>query len=426
MFFGALALLVLVARTPVSFLSSPLSFFVQEETKKKTGGAGGGVSLVMCADPGDMIGFGEAQALLEAAEEDLGADPKELLCVSARRLVIRGSKVLLATTGIGATRAALCLDSVLQTYGSGIEEVIFMGTAGGSPARGGLLKDCQIHDEADPVRLGDVCVSPFATNWDCQKCFWSREPYTQAAAIDASACATAPCSLHERWDLFGDFACSFYVDVALSDEILRAVEVAAQREEEDQDHSKQPRRPRAIAELEDKFWRGTRHHPLDPSSSPRVWNYSVCAEATATTYWNGAPYDDLARGYVAELINLSKERLKLDVPNVTRNDVAAFSAMEGTGWMSVVKLSEVYLQYPELPSANVRGVSDYTHDPLVFDQDSGLWFEDQNWLSHDQRRNATRDGYRFAIQSTSNVVLALFDARRRTRQRGGEKKHDRR
>ena len=399
---ASVVLLVVVSLwSPPPMMMSTDTFFLAKEKKKL-----GVVSLVLVADPGDFIGFGEAQALLDAADEDLGPDPKkDLLCVSARRLVIRGSKVLLVTTGIGATRAALCVDSLLEAYGPGVKEVVFLGTAGGSPARGGLIDsdDCNIKEarKEDLVRLGDVCVSPFSTNWDCQRCFWASEPYsttTQWMRLD-SACVRAPCSLHERWDLFGDFACSFFLSTDLSDEILRAVQ-----------NTIPIPRPPEIQKIEDAFWSASTGlketgwpEAAQQRDPPKVFHYTTCAEASSTMYWNGAPYDELARGYVADLINLAS------MENVTRRDVAAFSAMEGTGWMEVLKLSEVYLHYPDLPAANIRAVSDYTHDPLVYHHD--LWFEDPDWLDHSARLNSTRDGYRFAIESTSAVVLALFESR---------------
>ena len=95
---------------------------------------------------------------------------------------------------------------------------------------------------------------------------------------------------------------------------------------------------------------------------------------------------------------------------MSRSDVLAISAMEGTGWMSVLAISEEYLGFSHVPTVNVRGVADYTHDPLVRDAD-GTWLENPDWLTHQEQLNATRDGYRYAIETTSAVVLSLFQRR---------------
>ena len=52
--------------------------------------------------------------------------------------------------------------------------------------------------------LGDVCISPIATNWDCHVCAWDD----QSGA--GSACDAVPCTMHNHAALFGGggFACT--------------------------------------------------------------------------------------------------------------------------------------------------------------------------------------------------------------------------
>ena len=401
------------------------------------------LSMVLSADPGDMIGgFSEAAVLLGVVAELEAVDVAEydLFCPTAHLGRLAGAEVLIVTTGIGATRAALCLDSLLRRYGSQTKEVLFLGTSGGSPAVGGVLdsSDCSAARPGDAeklVRLGDICVSPFATNWDCQRCFWASEPYKApqpGGALGApplaspervrNACAAPPCSLHDRWDLFGDFGCSYFTEPSLADEVLAATRAL-------------PRTPRAPPELEvfeAAFWRTTAEargaegwgpaYEAARARDARAWGYDVCGEATSMTYWNGAPYDELARTYVAELMRETSEDPRFHAGNSTsKADVLAISAMEGSGWMSVLKLSETYLNFDHIPSANIRGVSDYTHDPVVRAGDD-LWLEDATWVSATDRVNATRAGYRFSIRTTSTAVLALFDARRRAASSQGSTK----
>ena len=130
----------------------------------------------------------------------------------------------------------------------------------------------------------------------------------------------------------------------------------------------------------------------------------------AATVFKGAPYDELARSYVADLLDDARRGLGLNASGVSRRDVLAMSAMEGTGWMSVLKQSEIYLNFAHIPSANIRGVADYTHDPLVR-YSADVWLEDPDWVDEAARMNYTVAGYRYAIQTTSAVVIALFDAR---------------
>lgn len=97
--------------------------------------------------------------------------------------------------------------------------MLFLGTAGFSPLKGGVVNsdDCGAPAAAASAELtvmGDVCVSQFATNWDCQKC-----AYPDAVA---SACFAAPCSMHARNDVFGEFEQGFVAAPDLSREVLAA------------------------------------------------------------------------------------------------------------------------------------------------------------------------------------------------------------
>ena len=166
--------------------------------------------------------------------------------------------------------------------------------------------------------------------------------------------------------------------------------------------------------------------------APRVMTYSECAEVTGNTFWKGAPYDELARGYAAAAINEFFRRPTGDgarhrdggggggaddrAPpwrNETRADVVAVSAMEGTGWMGLVALRRWYVGTPHIPCVGVRGASDYTHAPLTVEDGTARWVERDEWLAPEQLDNYTVEGYQFAIQTTSEVVLRLFERRAR-------------
>lgn len=85
------------------------------------------------------------------------------LCENIFHGFLYGQRVILASTGIGHDRAAVCLTSLLGSWGSLTNEVIFLGTGGFSPARGGIVNsdDCEEIASADKqlTMMGDVCVS---------------------------------------------------------------------------------------------------------------------------------------------------------------------------------------------------------------------------------------------------------------------------
>lgn len=55
-------------------------------------------------------------------------------------------------------------------YSRNIREVIAFGTSGWSPAVGGIIDpgDCSQTGSGDITRIGDICVTPFASNWACK------------------------------------------------------------------------------------------------------------------------------------------------------------------------------------------------------------------------------------------------------------------
>ena len=55
------------------------------------------------------------------------------------------------------------------------------------------------------------------------------------------------------------------------------------------------------------------------------------------------------------------------------------------------------------------------HAPLNVEDGSARWIERDAWLAPEQLDNYTVEGYQFAIQTTSEVVLRLFERRARVR-----------
>ena len=98
--------------------------------------------------------------------------------------------------------------------------------------------------------------------------------------------------------------------------------------------------------------------------------------------------------------------------------------MEGVGWMGLMALREVFLEATPIPSVNVRGAADYTHKPLRRGASprgspaatracrrAGCGGSSTTTRTDSEQANFTAEGYRFAIETTSHVVLELFAQR---------------
>mmetsp|Transcript_59942 Transcript_59942/g.135588 ORF Transcript_59942/g.135588 Transcript_59942/m.135588 type:complete len:458 (-) Transcript_59942:199-1572(-) len=368
------------------------------------------ISIILTADNGDMVGTSES-GQIKALMTDLHGeeyDQERLFCQEALHGYLFGQNTMIITTGIGHDRAALCLRSILAHYHKSTKEILFLGTGGFSPARGGILNSDECDSASPAVRteivpLGSVCVSPLTTNWDCHKCVWPSSVH--------SACAPPPCTLHDRADLFGDWGCSYYTTPSLADEVLDASNDLAL-----------PLPSSTLRALEAKYWQkmanGTGESYQVGTLQPKVLPYTVCAETTSNTFWVGTPYDELGRDYVALVINSALESdLYLDNPpalslaaRATKRDTVCVSAMEGTGWMEVLALEEVYLKYDKIPAVNIRGAADFVHPPLMRRPD-GTWREDSAFVEDLAGDVMTVQGYDLAIQTTSAIVINLFRVR---------------
>ena len=76
--------------------------------------------------------------------------------------------------------------------------------------------------------------------------------------------------------------------------------------------------------------------------------------------------------------------------------------------MSTIRMGEVYLNYPHIPSVNIRGAADYVMMPLKAHEDedgSVTWEELMDW------EPSYALGYHHAIQTTSSIVIELFRSR---------------
>uniref|UniRef100_A0A7S2W9M4 Nucleoside phosphorylase domain-containing protein n=1 Tax=Rhizochromulina marina TaxID=1034831 RepID=A0A7S2W9M4_9STRA len=360
-----------------------------------------------------MAGISESSILISHMEniEVWGHDMRTQFCEQVVHGTLAGHPVLLVTTGIGHDRAGLCLRGLLSVYHKSTREILFIGTGGISPAKGGIVNsdNCSAVSpaaETETTLIGDVCVSAMAANWDCHQCSWPQRV--------ESACGPLPCHMFGRADLFGDWGCMYITDAALADEVLEASQTLDL-----------PKPSAALRETIDHFWHGMSVGTGEPysdhlRSNPRIFDYTECAEATSNTFWVGTPYDELGRIYVADIINSAFHgdlytkayipKRTLSSPR-TKRDTVSFSAMEGAGWMEVIALEEVYLHYDPIPAVNIRGAADYVTPPLQRSK-NGNWDEMSSYMeSLSGGDNLTVLGYGFAIETTSQIVLNLFQHR---------------
>lgn len=62
------------------------------------------------------------------------------------------------------------------------------------------------------------------------------------------------------------------------------------------------------------------------AAPPRVWGYKQCMEIDSQIFWSGAPWDMMARAYVAANLNTA-----MKTTSYQQTNVIAVSAMEAIG-----------------------------------------------------------------------------------------------
>ncbi|DBA88459.1 TPA: hypothetical protein ACH3X2_004945 [Trebouxia sp. C0005] len=307
--------------------TSPLTASSQPVCMSMLGGSN--VSLVMVADPGDFTGTGEAVHYLANLQNRVNVTSSSF-CLSMAYGTLLGNQVMVVATGIGPTTAALCTLELLQCS-EDIKEIIWMGTAGYSPQQGGVIDTLRGCDAANPstaiTREGDLCITPWAINWDCKLTDWDDQ------------CAGFPnvCSDPTNEDgpevssLYGECIFSTYTgaDMALTMEVQAAAEAASF-----------PARSDNLNLYEEEYWNITSDstgvsYVLDRPVKP--WNYTQCAIADSQFFWAGAPWDMVSRNYSAVLVNeaLGMNLTQLDMVTVSsEEDIGLVQAL--SGWNSLV------------------------------------------------------------------------------------------
>lgn len=253
-----------------------------------------------------------------------------------------------------------------------------------------------------PVKLGDVCVTPFAVDWNCR-----QGSFNEACAAYPNQCAAPGYEIGPNaTSLFGQCFFDTYAqaNVALSNELIRAATaqptgnplgVAA------------PTPSPYLTNYTSTYWalqsKSSRAAlsaaPTLTSAAPNVWNYTVCAETDSQWFWTSLPWDYLGRSYVSMAIN---EALNA---STKASSVLAVSAEEGVGFLAAMYKYAGMTAGRLIPHTQIRGASDYTYLPVAFDG-VGVWSEDPSANAVDFSQS-----YNFAIASMSSAVLRMLQTR---------------
>lgn len=351
-------------------------------------------TIVVASDDGRYSGSSEIGLILQAF--DVHPPPRQLAlrtCAGVTEGFVAGQPVTAVVTGINAIAMASCMPLVLTLYDEAdVREAILLGTGGWTPRRGGLLdvwQGCQAPVEAvarwhasaaERVNvIGDVCVFSATTRQDCG--------YLVPGTSAVDAC-TAPRQFgHDDAAVFG--TCSFGATTESgSDAAVRALVRAA---EADSKIAAWPRRPAALDGPLQSYWRHT-WRGLNSSAPPLRENAHVapvgsCAEVSSTLIWTGIGNDRLCRHYLQELLSTPSD------------EVSCVSAMEAPAFFETVRAF-----YPRVPTIGVRALSNYDFEPLQLGEHG--WEVDLGWIAAGERESFTRESYRFAVQTSSRVVLA--------------------
>ncbi|KAG1654769.1 hypothetical protein FOA52_015329 [Chlamydomonas sp. UWO 241] len=390
-------------------------------------------SLILTADPGDFSGVSEAHHVLANLVERRENPRSSSVCGQVSTGTLMGEFVVVATTGIGASAASMCTLEILRECGSLIKDIVYFGTSGWSPQRGGLLNPpaCAVANwNNDKTRVGDVCVSPLSVNWVCKKASWQQQATGHPNQCVRPEEQNGPADNY----LFGE--CMFFKDnlvanLALADEL---VSVARSRA----GSANFPRRPVNVSALNAEYWgvvaAGVGHPApkFDEDAPPRVFDYSECMEVDGNFFYNGSPWELKSREYAAAtleaaMLELDRQaadadghsngvrvaqaaeaatRLRGGREHTSATDMVAVSAMEAVG------VSEALMRYHSLrttrdpiPFTNVRTNSNWMVAPIERGAGVGEWRVG---------RAVPEDfvnGYSHAIATGSAAILSLHQDR---------------
>lgn len=357
---------------------------------------------------------------------------------------LRKIPVLAVTTGIYVTSSSVCTAAVMQLPMFAVQSVTLIGTAGASPVVGGGGWDARVpatgravsperaekdanpvcqepwSAEAEKVALGSVCVTYGALLQECGHCIEENEL--------PSLCSRPRCTMHNSTTFFGP--CGFRHPTSAFAEQMKGAMY----------RKPFPSPPAIVKEAMQAFWevneavpeyapstaaakpqaRSRRMREAEAASpSETILSYNRvpptapillnCAEVATSQILAGPRSDILCRQYTSELF----EGL------YPAKELSCVQAMEGMGVLHVLTRN-----YPSVPTAIVRGTSNYDMFPLSrtvhllnrtrnangVERDEWYvsWDQKEHYVSDDRFHEFTKASYRYSIETASAVVLNYF------------------
>ncbi|KAG2438952.1 hypothetical protein HYH02_010745 [Chlamydomonas schloesseri] len=375
---------------------------------------GGGISLVLTADPGDFSGTPEAHHIIANLKHKVVKPRSSSVCGGLYFGELMGQAALVVTTGIGPTAAGLCTQELLTACGSAVTELIYFGTSGWSPQLGGVLNppDCGGANPSRKItRVGDVCISPVSVNWVCKKSTWTL----QAQGFPNQCFRPAEVAGPNATALYGE--CLFATDnldanLALADSLMAAARSARGR-------AALPHRNNLVTGQEQKYWglmaegTGETYPAVSGEDMPVVWDYTQCAEVDGQFFFTGAPWEIKARDYAAQAISTALGFAKPGSgarDSVDATEVIAVSAMEGVGVAEALEKYHRLDSTPRrIPYTNVRTLSNWIHHPVG--RKPGSSGASAEWDIFQEVPEDYVNGYAYAIATGSVTILSLFQQR---------------
>lgn len=342
--------------------------------------------------------YGESRPFLANLRDPVDRSKDSVYCESVHEGMLNGQKVTVVVTGTGGNNAGPCAQEMLYWYASDIKEFIWSGIAGVSPAVGGLYAgDGRRRAGAEPVMIGDVCISPLTWNFDLT--FSSVNGWMARRTPDTRYLSSGGWWImkdadgQSKVDGFEDVQQYIRAPTALADELLAAAASETWPEPG----------PGVIRKIE-RFFERSRVRPV------KVYDYTECAEVASNTFWHGATEDRLARHYLAGLINSAGFSME---ESARPDTVVAYSGMESAAWMSVVARWN-QRRNTSIPIVVVRSASNYDQMPLTADGDpvSGPNGKPLTAMQ-DILIDLKQAGAEFAANMAARPVLRMFRERQR-------------
>lgn len=287
-------------------------------------------------------------------------------CQSTVEGYIKSNKVVLSSTGMGKINTASCLTQLLGHYGNNVKEVIFVGIAGITPVKGGMLDEKGIRRDSEVAMLGDVCINSLAFDFDLQH-FSSDKAETNAKDV-------------KFWDSENMFSSKFVINNSgLAEELYNATKAVYWLEV-----------PADIAEV-NVLYHGS-------SRPARVWGLDECIEATGDLYWHDIYLDGKARETGADFMSRALGK------NLDSKDILVVTSMEASSAGYVVKKwNEIHAT--SVRFAYVRSASNFDHSYLTSANIPALGGNES--LS----RVSSTGAVNYAIETASYPVLKMFELR---------------